>query len=189
MTESKLNAEDQAAPSESASGAPPSALEVLDRIEAEKAAQVAGAEKPAEAVESKDTTVEVVNIVNVVDASQPAGDAKADPEENAEAEPKSEKEIQVEVMKKALARCAEITQEIAVHERAIKVLKDESSKLVRDIKHAQEFVRPPLHELNRQQREITAAERNQRFADLAVLERLGAVRQKPRSYPPKFKTQ
>ncbi len=168
----------------------PSALEVLDRIEAEKAAQVAGAEKPTEAAESKDT---VVNIVNVVDASQPAEAEAAKPAEaeaakpDPEPEPKSAKERDIELLKAAVARCDEIKQEVRVHDKAIRELNDEYVKLVRDIKHARERTRLPLHVLNKEQAKITANERAQRFADADTLRRLGAMRAQPRAYPPKFK--
>ncbi len=163
---------------------PPSALEVLDRIEAEKA-EVAGVEKPAEAepekaAEAKETTVKVVNVVDASEAAKPA-----------EAEPKtdtrSEREQAADRMKVANVRLDTIKREIGAHEKAIKELNTERSKMMRDMKHDRELTRPPLHELNKEQARITAEEQNQRLEDSETLRRLGAVRTKSRSYPPRFK--
>ncbi len=166
-------AEDQAAPSESTPEGPPSALEVLDRIEAEKA-EAAGVEKPAEAEAAKPAEAE---------AAKPAEAEAVKPEPD----PKSAKERDIELLKTAIARCEEIKQEVRVHDKAIKELNDEYVKLVRDIKHARERTRPPLHELNKAQAKITADERAQRLDDAETLRRLGAAQVKPRTYPPKFK--
>ncbi len=158
---------------------PPSALEVLDRIEAEKA-EAAGVEKPAEA---KEATVEVVNIVNVADASEAKG-----PEAEPEVDTRNEREKAADRVKVANVRLDAIKEEIAVHEKAVKELNTERSKVMRDVKHDRELTRPPLHELNKEQARITAEERAQRQADADTLRRLGAMRKQPRTYPPKFKT-
>lgn len=157
---------------------PPSALEVLDRIEAEKA-EDAGVEKPEKAAEAKETTVKVVNVVDASEAKSPEAEPKADT--------RSEREQAADRMKVANVRLDTIKREIGAHEKAIKELNTERSKMMRDMKHDRELTRPPLHELNKEQARITAEEQNQRLEDSETLRRLGAVRTKSRSYPPRFK--
>ncbi len=162
--------------------AAPSALEVLDRIEAEKEADASGPE-PEKAVEAA-----------LVKADEPEP-KKSEDESESEAKPDPEsREARVARMQKNLARCEEIKQAVRSHEKAIEELNSERSLLVRDIKHDRELTRPPLHELNKAQAEITKAERAARYDALETMRQLGlqpgasAVTRKPGNpHPPKFK--
>lgn len=169
-------------PAEDQSPSKPSALDVLDRIEAEKAADAAGPERE-KALESE-----------LAKADEPEPEKADEPDGEPKAEPEDSKEAQVARLKKNIVRCEEIKQEVHKHEKVIEELNRERTLLVRDIKHDRELTRPPLHELNRAQAEITRAERANRYEALETLRQLGlqpgasAVTRKPNNpHPPKFR--
>ncbi len=191
MADAELNPEDfPEVPAKDQAVLAPSALDVLERIEAEKAAEVAGpgdaGTAVADALQPESEKVaeaeETVKVVNVVDASQP------EPEKT---DPKAEKAAELEgkraLVRKAQARCEEIDAEVKVLEKSIKELNVERIKLLQLIKHNREVIRPSLHELNKEQAKITAAERDRRYAALDLVDRLGPHLQSPRNYPPKFR--
>ncbi len=168
-------------PAEDQSPSKPSVLDVLDRIEAEKASDAAGPE-PEKAVEAA-----------LAKADEPEAEKADESEDEPKLDPDS-KEGRLERLKKNLARCEEIKKVVDVHQKAIEELNSERVLLIRDIKHDREATRPPLHELNRQQAEITKAERASRYEALETMRQLGlqpganAVTRKPANpHPPKFR--
>lgn len=180
-------------PTEDQSPSKPSALEVLDRIEAEKAADAAGP-KPGKAVEAVPAKTGEPQPEKVDELKAEKADESEDKSDD---EPKLDpdsKEARVARLKKNLARCDELKAEVNTHKKAIEELNRERSRLTRDIKHDREFTRPPLHELNRQQAQITKDERAARYEALEAMRQLGlqpganAVTRKPGNpHPPKFK--
>ncbi len=191
MADAELNPEEfPEVPAGDQTAAVPSALDVLERIEAERAAETAGSGGAGTAVadtlqpesEKAAEAGETVKVVNVVDASQPEPE-KVDPKAKKAAELEGKRAL----VKRAQARCEEIDAEVKALEKSIKELNEERTKLLQLIKHNREVIRPSLHELNKEQAKITAAERDRRYAALDLVERLGPHLQSPRSYPPKFK--
>ncbi len=180
MADAELNPEEfPEVPAEDHAAPAPSALEVLERIEAEKAAEAAGPGDAGAAVAA------------VADALQPEPEKVDDPEPEKVVDPRAKKAAELEgkrtLVKKAKARCDEIDAEIKALEKSIEELNKERVKLLQLIKHNREVTRPSLHELNKEQSVITAAERDRRYVALDVMERLGSHLQRPRNYPPKFK--